>query len=127
VLEQNLTIGERLDPLHDREPRAFAQPIKIMLALGEREVTQIDTVLMQPVENIEQHRRFIWPARAHLIQQSIEARPRSVPVRSSLPWRAWHSASGLRGAVYFWAIDIVVAGRAVIWWMEYPASAIAVA
>src|SRR5262245_15268339 len=47
VVKQDLTIGKRLDLVEEGYTRIAAQPVEILLALDQRQSSQVDVVLME--------------------------------------------------------------------------------
>jgi len=52
--------------VHALDACAAAEPIKIALALGERQAAKVNTILMQQIERQKHQLAFVRRAHAHL-------------------------------------------------------------
>src|SRR4029453_6258507 len=65
VRKQHLAVGESIYLAHERDPRLVAKPAQITLALGQRQLAQINAILMQQIEDHEHELRLIGFPRPH--------------------------------------------------------------
>jgi len=72
VIEQDLAIGEGLDPLEKGHARLAAKSVQIQLALRQRQAAQLDAVLVQEIKRQEHQLEFVRRARTHLPHQPVK-------------------------------------------------------
>ena len=74
MVEQQRATGKSLHLAKERHPRFATQPMQVALALGQRQASQVDTILMQQIEDKKHQLAFVRRIRPHLGHQAIKMR-----------------------------------------------------
>jgi hypothetical protein len=110
IVEEDGAIWERFDLAETGDLWFPIEPIQIAFALGQRQASQINAVLVQQIEYEEHQQRLIWPARAHRVHQPVEVRAaleyRETATRANRGTSGWAATSEV-SAVGRGGIDLI--------------------